>query len=220
MLSAICALLMAFGWKLVDPDGRLHIVSGEGALSELCTAHGLNLSNVRHMCDMFEGNGTAAHVNQWVRLESVRWLRMELSDELVPVLGSAEHFLTKVAEKRTDMPFALAAFRKLLSGTLRSHGTPTDTYTMYKWRVVPAPVDAAQRFPLASLPATDQMDVDVMPDAELQAVLLAAGNPPTAASAASAAFRRRQCSCLSEVRSKGVVEGVRGRESKSKSKHV
>ena len=79
------------------------------------------------MCDMFEGNGTAAHVNQWMRLESVRWLRMELSDELVPVLGSAEHFLTKVAVKRTDMPFALAAFRKLLSGTLRSHGTPTDT---------------------------------------------------------------------------------------------
>ena len=184
--SAICALLMAFGWKLVDPVGRLHIVSGEGALSELYTAHGLHLSNVRHMCDMFEGNGTAAHVNQWVRLESVRWLRMELSDELVPVLGSAEHFLTNVAEKRTDMPFALANFRKLLSGTLRSHGTPTDTYTMYKWRVVPAPVDAAQRFPLASLPATDQMDVDVMLDAELQDVLLAAGNPPAAAYASAA----------------------------------
>jgi hypothetical protein len=122
-----------------------------------------------------------------VLLESVRWLRRELSDELVPVLGSAEHFLTNVAEKRTDLPFALASFRKLLSGTLRSHGTPTDTYTMYKWRVVPAPVDAAQRFPLASLPATDQMDVDVMLDAELQDVLLAAGNPPTAASAAAAA---------------------------------
>ena len=79
----------------------------------------------------------------------------ELNNELVPILGSAEHFLAKVAEKRTDMPFALAAFRKLLSGTLRSHGTPTDTYTKYKWRVVPAPVDAAQWFPLASLLATD-----------------------------------------------------------------
>jgi hypothetical protein len=67
-----------------------------------------------------------------------------LSDELVPVLGSAEHFLANVAVKRTDMPSALAAFRKLLSGTLSSHGTPTDTaYTRYKWRVVPAPVDAA-----------------------------------------------------------------------------
>ena len=75
---------------------------------------------------MFEGNGTAVHVKQWVLLESVRWLR-ELSDELVPVLVSAEHFLAKIAVKRTDMPFALAAFRKLLSGTLRSHGTPTDT---------------------------------------------------------------------------------------------
>ena len=116
---------------------------------------------------------------------------MELSDELVPVLSLAEHFLAKVAVKRTDMQFALAAFRKLLSGTLRSHGTPTDTYTKYNWRVVPAPVDAAQQFPLASLPATDQMDVDVMLDTELQAVLLAACNPPTAAfafaSAASAA---------------------------------
>ena len=53
---------MASGWKLVDPEGRLHIVSGERALSELCAAHGLNLSNVRHMCDMFEGNGTVVHV--------------------------------------------------------------------------------------------------------------------------------------------------------------
>ena len=78
-----------------------------------------------------------------------------MSDKLVPVLGLAEHFLAKIAVKRTVMPFALAAFRKLLSGTLRSHGTPTDTYTKYKWRVVPAPVDAAQRFPLVSLPATD-----------------------------------------------------------------
>ena len=75
---------------------------------------------------MFEGNGTAVHVKQWVLLESVRWLR-ELSDEQAPFLGSAEHFLAKVAAKRIDMPFALAAFRKLLSGTLRSHGTPTDT---------------------------------------------------------------------------------------------
>ncbi len=70
-------------------------------------------------------------------------LRRKLNDELVPVLGSAEHFLSKVAEKRTDMPFALAAFRKLLSGALRSHVTPTGTaYARYKWRVVPAPVDA------------------------------------------------------------------------------
>ena len=93
---------------------------------------------------MFEGNGTAVHVKQWVRLESVRWLRMELSDELVTVLGSAEHFLTKVAEKRTDMPFALAAFGSFCRALLRSHGTPADTaYTRYKWRVVPAPVDAA-----------------------------------------------------------------------------
>ncbi len=91
----------------------------------------------------------------------------ELSDELVPVLGLAKHFWAKVAVKRTDMPFAFAAFRKLLPVTLRSHGTPTDTYTKYKWRVVPAPVDAAQRFSFASLPATDQMDVDVMLDAEL-----------------------------------------------------
>ena len=67
-----------------------------------------------------------------MRFESVRWLRMELCDELVPVLGLAEHFLAKVAVKRTDMPVALATFRKLLSGTLRSHGTPTDTYTRYK----------------------------------------------------------------------------------------
>ena len=78
------------------------------------------------MCKMFEENGTAVHVKQWVLLGSVRWLR-ELSDELAPVLGSEEHFLAKVAVKRTDTPFALAAFRKLLSGTLRSHGTPTDT---------------------------------------------------------------------------------------------
>ena len=69
-----CALLMVFDWKLVDPDSRLHIVSGERALSELCAAHGLNLSNVRHMCDMFKGNGTAVHVKQWVRLESMHWM--------------------------------------------------------------------------------------------------------------------------------------------------
>ncbi len=59
-------------------------------------------------------------------LESVRWLR-ELSDELAPILGSAENYLAKVAVKRTDMMFALAAFWKPLSGTLRSHGMPTDT---------------------------------------------------------------------------------------------
>jgi hypothetical protein len=29
---------MESGWKLVDPDGRLHIGSGERALSELCAA--------------------------------------------------------------------------------------------------------------------------------------------------------------------------------------
>ncbi len=75
---------------------------------------------------MFEGNGTAVYVKQWVLLESVRWLR-ELSDELAPVLGSAEHFLAKAAVKRTNMPLVLAACRKLLSGTLRSHGTPTNT---------------------------------------------------------------------------------------------
>jgi hypothetical protein len=75
---------------------------------------------------MFEGNGTAVHVKQWVLFESVRWLR-ELTDELAPFLGSAEHFLALVTVTRIDMPFALTAFRKLLSGTLRSLGTPTDT---------------------------------------------------------------------------------------------
>ena len=35
---------------------------------------------------------------------------MELSDELVPVLGLAEHFLAKFAVKNTDFPFALATF--------------------------------------------------------------------------------------------------------------
>ncbi len=65
---------MAFSSKLVDPDGRLHNVSGERALSELCAEHDVNLSNIRHMCDMFELNGTAVHAKQWVRHESVRWL--------------------------------------------------------------------------------------------------------------------------------------------------
>ena len=41
------------------------------------------------------------------------------------------------------MPFALAAFRKLLSGTLRSHGTPTDTACQVQVASGAPPVDAA-----------------------------------------------------------------------------
>ena len=93
-------------------------------------------------------------------------------------------------------------------GTLRSHGTPTGTYAKYKWRVVPAPVDAAQRFPLASLPAIDQMNVDVMLNAELQAVLLAAGDPPSAVSASASAAST--ASATSAATASVIIDGVYG----------
>ena len=85
-------------------------------------------------------------------LESVRWLRRELTDELVRPFSARQNtswFLAKVVVKTTDMPAVCSyrLFRKLWSGTpLRSHrdGTPTDTaYARYKWRVAHAPVDAA-----------------------------------------------------------------------------
>lgn len=121
------------------------MVCGECALRELCESHGLAVRNMRHLVGMFGGNGKARHVSNWTLLSEVRWLQREGAQERVPVVGSLDHFLATVAAERDDMPFKKDRLRQLLAGTLTSHKKPTDTYTKYKWRVVPAPPDASRR---------------------------------------------------------------------------
>jgi len=69
-------------------------------------------------------------------LQDVSWLQSEVTQEVVPVVGSLKRFIHEIAPTYSDMPKNAANLGKLLNGTLKSHGKPVQAFGKHKWRPV------------------------------------------------------------------------------------
>ena len=84
-----------------DPD-----IAGESALPAFARMHKIALPNLRRHLGLF-GNGESEHVETYVCLAKLQWLRRKGCSEFVPVVGGVNRFMaaTVAARKGIDMPF-------------------------------------------------------------------------------------------------------------------
>ena len=134
-------------WTLVAPDGAMHVINTEAELAALCNAQRppLRVDNMRHLLQLFNGNGRAQHVKGWQRLQDVQWLKRAGCDEFVPVLGGLTYFIETIAaaRARVDMPFSKKKLAEHLAHA-RKHGPGRRGFlSELKWQVVEPPADAA-----------------------------------------------------------------------------
>ena len=116
---------------VVQPPGHLRVVpTDEKALTAFTKQYGLCTV---YLNDMLAG-GRKEHKG-WQRLDCVRWLKHEVTGELVVVVGGPSIFLHKVASQRSDMPFSKTNFTKLLAGDYcNGDGFHLDVYK--QWRLM------------------------------------------------------------------------------------
>ena len=125
--------------RIVSPDLKLYIVNDEEALRDLVKALELGLpldGNLKQLCGWAQVGADRLDRKEaanWQRLESVRWLMRDNSDELVPLVGKYQWMFDSVVQQRDDMDFPLTSLKKLLNGKYKH---------LKGWRVVRAPVAA------------------------------------------------------------------------------
>ena len=97
--------------RIVSPDLKLYIVADQEALLDLVQALKLGWAlhgNLKQLCGWAQVGADRRRRDEaanWQRLESVRWLKHDTSEELVPVVGKYSHIFSSVVEKRADMDF-------------------------------------------------------------------------------------------------------------------
>ena len=132
-------------WTWISPaDGSEHVVDNEGDLSAFNTRHiKAALHNVRHHLGAFTGNGESHHVNGWIVMQKLQWLKRQGRSEYVPVLGGVDRFMKTMHAQRckVDMPFTRKKLNEHLAHA-RKHGPELKgTLSDFKWQVVQAPSD-------------------------------------------------------------------------------
>lgn len=146
-------------WKVVSPNGVLHVILDLPAVSRFCKEEGLNTFDIKHLLEIEKGNTEQPmHVNFWQPLHLLLFLRHKNAAELVPVLGGpgkgrrvgeggVDHFIARVATFRPDMPFTAkhrTKLQQLLVESYTSHGVLSNDYL--GWGLAPAPADLEAYF--------------------------------------------------------------------------
>ena len=147
-------------WKLVSPNGVLHIILDLLAVSQFCKEEGLSTFDIKHLLEIEEGNTERPmHVKFWQPLHLLLFLRHKDGSELVPVLGGpgkgrrvgeagVDYFIEAVAKFRSDMSFTAnhrAKLQRLLVESYTSHGKPSNDYQ--GWGLAAAPANLEAFFP-------------------------------------------------------------------------
>ena len=97
-------------WRLISPDGTLHIARSEAGLKSLAEAQGQRHSYFRNILGLQRSDAKGG-TNNWQSLDKVKWLQHVITGEYVVVAGTAKHFLDTVSSGRPDMGFNLRTFQ-------------------------------------------------------------------------------------------------------------
>ena len=106
--------------RLVSPDLKLYIVAGPEALRDLVKVLKLGWvlgGNLQQLCGWAEVGADRTdrkEAGNWQLLESVRWLKHDNGNEIVPVVGKYSHMFKSVVQLRADMDFPQSSLEKLL----------------------------------------------------------------------------------------------------------
>ena len=105
-------------WRLISPDGTLHIARSEAGLKSLAEAQGQRHSYFRNILGLQRSDAKGG-TNNWQSLDKVKWLQHVITGEYVVVAGTAKHFVDTVSSGRPDMGFNLRTFQQLLANKLK-----------------------------------------------------------------------------------------------------
>ena len=106
--------------RLVSPNLKLYIVAGPEALRDLVKVLKLGWvlgGNLQQLCGWAEVGADRTdrkETSNWQLLESVRWLKHDNGNEIVPVVGKYSHMFKSVVQLRADMDFPQPSLEKLL----------------------------------------------------------------------------------------------------------
>ena len=112
--------------RLVSPDRVVYTISSEDAISSL-VAHvhpsaerawrNHLVGNLSQLCGfrkVGEGRPNRSIASNWVRLESVVWIRLDGAHEYVPLVGTVKHMYESVMQLRSDYNNTQNALGELL----------------------------------------------------------------------------------------------------------
>ena len=166
-------------WRLVSPDGTLHIIREEDALERLCVAHKLTLKYMRNILGLCASEPGHGHKG-WRVLEKVRWLQHVETGECVVVVDTVANFM-KYACQRADMPFCKRSLEQLLAGTLKTKHLHDDRDDYKGWRVLKQPPSIVASLPNGASLRGIMVSSSATPPAMAQFVPLPRAAPQEAA---------------------------------------